>query len=76
MISTNDLYRLITAIDLGDAKGYHGDIRDGLLDCLHELREVRETVEAVEAESVDDLADAFEKLQEVKRVLSGEDSDE
>ena len=76
MISTDDLYRLITAIDLGDAKGYHGDIRDGLLDCLHELREMRETVESVEAESIEALADAFEKLQEVKRVIAGEDSDE
>jgi len=76
MISINGLYRLITAIDLGDARGYHGDIRDGLLDCLHELREMRETVESVEAESIEDLADAFEKLQEVKRVIAGECSDE
>lgn len=76
MISTNDLYRLITAIDLGDARGYHGDIRDGLLDCLHELIGMRETVESVEAESIEDLADAFEKFQEVKRVIAGEDSDE
>lgn len=76
MVSTNDLYRLITAIDLGDARGYHGDIREGLLDCLQELLETREIVESVEAESIEELLVAFEKLQEIKRVIAGEDSDD
>lgn len=70
-MQTNDLYRLISAIDLGDARPYHGDIRDGLLEALKELLELREMVEDSGAESVDVLVESYEKLQEIKEVLGG-----
>lgn len=70
-MQTNDIYRLITAIDLGDARPYHGDIRDGLLEALKELLELRETIESVEVEDIETLIESHEKLAEIKEVLGG-----
>lgn len=69
-----DLYRLISAIDMGDARPYHGDIREGLLEALNELVEVKETLESVEgdAPTVCQAVESYEKLHQVKQLLQEE----
>lgn len=42
-----DLLRLITAIETNNPDHYHGDLNDGILDCLKELSELKDTLEEV-----------------------------
>lgn len=42
-----DLDRLETALKTGDSKFYHGDINEGMLEALAELREAREQLEEI-----------------------------
>lgn len=53
-----DLYRLRTAVETGEDRFYHGDVREGMLEALEELAEAREQ-----------LAEAREQLEEIKDVL-------
>lgn len=39
--------RLKTAIDTGDHRFYHGDVREGVLEALDELAEAREQLEEI-----------------------------
>lgn len=42
-----DIERLKTAIDTGDHRFYHGDVREGVLEALDELAEAREQLEEI-----------------------------
>lgn len=42
-----DLDRLKTAVETGEDKFYHGDVREGMLEALEELAEAREQLEEI-----------------------------
>ncbi len=42
-----DLDRLKTAVETGEEKFYHGDIREGMLEALEELAEAREQLDEI-----------------------------
>ena len=42
-----DLDRLKTAVETGEDKFYHGDVREGTLEALEELAEAREQLEEI-----------------------------
>lgn len=42
-----NIERLKTAIDTGDHRFYHGDVREGVLEALDELAEAREQLEEI-----------------------------
>lgn len=42
-----DLDRLKTAVETGEDKFYHGDIREGMLEALEELAEAREQLDEI-----------------------------
>lgn len=42
-----DLDRLKTAVETGEDKFYHGDVREGMLEALEELAEAREQLDEI-----------------------------
>lgn len=42
-----DLDRLKTAVETGEEKFYHGDVREGMLEALEELAEAREQLDEI-----------------------------
>lgn len=42
-----DLGRLKTAVETGEDKFYHGDVREGMLEALEELAEAREQLDEI-----------------------------
>lgn len=46
-MTSDDLNRLITAVETDNEKHYHGNPREGIIEALKELRDTREQIEEV-----------------------------
>ena len=46
-MTSDELNRLITAVETDNEKHYHGDAREGIFEALKELRDTREQLEEI-----------------------------
>jgi len=46
-MTDSDLNRLITAVETDNEEHFHGNVREGIVDALEELRDARETLEEI-----------------------------
>lgn len=73
-MEVDNLSRLITAVDTCDHRYYHGDVFEGVLDALNELKVIKNNLEDYDQEvTIEQVFDSFDKLQEVKESIDVND---
>lgn len=73
MLNTNDLNRLIDAVDQDKPETFHGDYKHGLLEALSELSFFKESLESActmaVAPTMEDLTNAWETVASIKAIV-------